>query len=88
MLMHIFSVRDSVAQVFGRPFYSVNAGAAIRAFSDQVNNPDPQNELFAHPSDFELYELGSFDDVSCRIEPLPEPKPLVLGKSVLRPKQP
>ena len=35
-------------------------GAAIRAFSDAVN--DPQTVLSRHPGDYVLYQVGEFND--------------------------
>ena len=38
MLMYMYTVRDSASQLFGRPFYCINVGHAVRGFADQVNN--------------------------------------------------
>lgn len=83
MLMYIYTVRDSAAQVFGRPFYLANPGVAVRVFTDQVNDPsDGQNDLFRHPDDFELFELGTFDDSSGIFEIHMSPRPICTAKSV------
>nr|QJB19066.1 MAG: nonstructural protein [Microvirus sp.] len=83
MLMYMYTVRDSASQLFGRPFYCINAGHAIRGFSDQVNDPmDGQNDLFKHTADFELYELGTFDDSTGLMDLLDAPKPVCTGVSV------
>lgn len=61
----ICAVKDTAAQTFGRSFPTPHANAAIRSFTDEVNRPgtnDAQNDLFSHPDDFELYELGYYDD--------------------------
>jgi len=61
----ICAVKDTAAQTFGRMFQVNHGNAAIRSFSDEVNRPgqgDQQNDLFSHPDDFELYELGIYDD--------------------------
>jgi len=59
MLHKVVSVRDSASQLFGRPFVVVALGQATRAFSDEVNG---QSEISRHPGDFELWEIGEFDD--------------------------
>ncbi|WNK13072.1 MAG: nonstructural protein [Microvirus sp.] len=83
MLMYIYTVRDAKGQLYGRPFYCHNIGHAIRGFSDQVNDPaDGQNDLFKHTEDFELFELGTFDDNTALIETFPQPKPVCTGSSV------
>lgn len=62
MILKIFSVRDMKADLYGRPFFDQSIGNAIRSFGDQVNANQPDNILFLHPEDFELYYLGEFDD--------------------------
>lgn len=62
MLQVIVSVKDTAAQAFGRPIFVPTIGVAIRSFRDEINRPDSNEDLAKHPSDFELYELGSFDD--------------------------
>lgn len=57
------SVRDLKAEVFARPFFVGRAGEAMRSFQDEVIQGDVSQSLIAkHPSDFELWELGTFDD--------------------------
>lgn len=62
MKLEIYTIRDSAAVAYGRPFYAPARGAAIRSFSDEVNRENPENPLYSHPADFELYYLGVFDD--------------------------
>lgn len=62
MIQKMFGVRDGKALAFLQPFFSISAGAAIRAFGDAVNE---SNSVFGkHPEDYVLYELGTFDDNS------------------------
>lgn len=63
MISILFAVRDSAANVFGRVFQAPTVAFAIRAFSDEVNRVDPENTLFSHPADYNLYRLGTYDDV-------------------------
>lgn len=83
MLMYMYTIRDSASKLYGRPFYSINVGHAVRGFTDQVNDPrDGQNDLFNHSSDFELFELGTFDDTSCAFVTYEKPKPICTANSV------
>jgi len=59
-----------------------SVGVAIRSFSDEVNRKDPENQLFNHPDDFDLYELGEFDDNTGLFALHDAPKLLSLGKQV------
>lgn len=56
----ICAVRDRQLDAFMRPFAAQSRGQAIRSFSDETNRAD--SELNRHPEDYELYELGSFND--------------------------
>lgn len=58
------SVRDSAAETFGPPFFVPNPAVGVRNFANEVNRMDEKNPLFTNPGDFELYQLGVFDDVT------------------------
>jgi hypothetical protein len=82
MLSVIVSVKDSAAEAFGRPMYLQSLGVAIRSFTDEVNREDKDNQLYQHPDDFDLYELGVFDDSLGRYELRDNPTVIVRGKDV------
>lgn len=77
----VVSVRDRAADTFGRPFFVSAVGAAVRSFVDEVNRADKDNPLFAHPEDFDLYEIGHFDDDSGDIVAV-KPRMVAIGKDV------
>jgi len=64
MLLHIVSVKDTAAQAFGRPLFVPAVAVALRSFRDEVNRKDSSDDLSRHPDDFELYEVGVFDDAT------------------------
>lgn len=80
----VVSVRDSAAEVFNRPFYVPHRNVAVRDFTDEVNREDPSNQLNKHPSDFDLYVLGEFDDNTGLHHLEPVPTVLVRGKDVVK----
>jgi hypothetical protein len=82
MISVIVSVRDLAAEAFGRPMYLQSLGVAIRSFTDEVNREDKDNQLFNHPDDFDLYELGVFDDSIGKYELRDNPSVIVRGKDV------
>jgi hypothetical protein len=82
MLSVIVSVKDSAAEAFGRPMYLQSLGVAIRSFTDEVNREDKDNQLYQHPDDFDLYELGVFDDSLGKYELRDNPTVIVRGKDV------
>ena len=87
MKLVLCTVKDRAADAFGRPMFVPSVGVAIRSFSDEVNRSDADNQLFNHPDDFDLYELGEFDDNSGQFALHEQPKLLSLGKQVKIPKE-
>ena len=78
----ICTVKDRAADAYGRPMFVPSAGVAIRSFSDEINRNNADNQLFNHPDDFDLYELGEFDDNSGLFSLHEQPKLLSLGNQV------
>lgn len=62
MKLLMFSIFDVVAKIYSQPFFMPTTGQALRAFGDEVNNP--QSTINKHPADFRLFKLGDFDDNS------------------------
>lgn len=57
----IVSLKDTAARLFGVPFVVQAAAQAVRSLRDEVNSKS-ESDVRRHPSDFELYELATFDD--------------------------
>lgn len=83
MILVIVSVRDAKMEAFGRPVFVTTVGGAIRSFDDEVNRDERDNQMFAHPEDFQLYQLGTFDDNTGEFKSI-MPKLLVSGNEVKR----
>lgn len=63
MTIHVMvSVFDRAVQAYGRPFAAPSRGAAIRSFVDEVKREG--SDMGKHPKDYELYQVGTFDDVA------------------------
>lgn len=60
MKLYVFAILDEKANVFGTPWTMNTKAEAIRAFSDLAENKE--TTVGRHPGDFQLYELGSFDN--------------------------
>lgn len=82
MQMYVISVRDIKADSFGKPFYTLSLGEAVRSFGDEVNRSDQQNLLYMHPDDFELFHLGFFESDDGRFELLPQPKQIAVASTM------
>jgi hypothetical protein len=82
MKLIICTVKDRAADAYGRPMFVPSTGVAIRSFSDEINRNNADNQLYNHPDDFDLYELGEFDDNTGLFALHEQPKLLSLGKQV------
>lgn len=58
----VFSVYDSKANAYLRPFFTTTKGLALRSFIDAAN--DPRETINKYPGDYTLFELGEYDDAS------------------------
>ena len=62
MRLKVFAIRDSALDAYIRPFFVPSVAMAARSFRDEVNRPE--SEMHRHPSDYELFELGEWDEES------------------------
>lgn len=84
--MKVCSVYDSKAEAYMRPFFAEATGQAIRSFSDEVNSAREDAVLSAHPEDFTLFELGTFDPLTGALLPYEAKKSLGCGIDFTRSK--
>lgn len=84
MKLVIVAIRDSAANAFGRPNFVPALGAAVRGFGDEVNRRAEDNPLHAHPEDFEMFELGMFDDETAEFVLHEKPRPVARAKDLVR----
>lgn len=69
MKLIICTIYDMAVQSHGQPFFARANGEAIRIFVDEVNNPG--SRINKHPSDFELYKIGTYEDFDAAITTMP-----------------
>ena len=60
MIKKVFTVYDDKSEAYLQPFFLDTVGQARRAITDCVN--DVNHQFCKHPSDYTLFELGTFDD--------------------------
>lgn len=60
MMMKVVAVFDIKAKAYMQPWFAGNVGSAMRAFGDEVSKEG--SPLGRHPEDYQLFELGSYDD--------------------------
>lgn len=69
MIVSMFSIHDQTAEVYNKPFLSPNAALARRGFLEHIATGDKEHDVVKYPSEFSLYEIGSYDDNSAQLHP-------------------
>lgn len=79
----VVCIRDRAVDAFMQPWFVASVGAAVRAFSDEVNKADsPMNK---HPDDYDLYEVAQFDDATGEFKKVDEkPRQVAIGKDQVK----
>lgn len=82
----VVAIQDRAMQAYNRPFHVPAIGAAMRSFTDETNRAAPDNQMYVHPEDFELWLLGTFEDTTGQYEQS-DVRCLARGKEVSTKKQ-
>lgn len=82
MELKIIAVYDRKLEAHMRPIFTPTLGAGIRSFQDELNRKE--SELHAHPEDYELRELGTWNDQTGRFINTPEIKAIAFGDQLIR----
>ena len=77
----VCAVKDRAVDAYNRPIYVPTVGVAIRSFTDEVNRKD--SELSNHPEDYDLYELGVWDDQTATYTPLETPRVITRAQDII-----
>lgn len=72
MKLKAFSVYDEKAECFAHPFFVSATGIATRMLATWANNPE--STICKYPSDFTLYEVGSWNDGQAKFDTITPPK--------------
>lgn len=71
MTYRVFSVLDAKTGVFMRPFFDQHLQQALRSWKEACNQAE--SPFCKYPTDFVLYEVGSFNDEQGLLVPLSVP---------------
>lgn len=67
--MKLYSIYDKPAKTYQQPWVAPHDVQAIREITKAVNDPRPENMLYVHVKDFELYCIGEFNQDTGDITP-------------------
>ncbi len=60
MKLNVYSIYDTAAGLYSRPFFCQSDAEALRMFSDL--SVDAEHPVGKHPEDYAIFRLGTFDD--------------------------
>lgn len=81
MINLVFGLRDIKASAFVSYFPAVSRAVAVRLLADSVEAKE--GICGKHPEDFQLFQLGEFDDQSGQFKNLNTPELVVEASSLL-----
>lgn len=62
MITNIYTIYDTKAKIYNKPFYIINDDVALRTALDLVN--DQKSDVSKHPEDFIMYRIGQYEDTT------------------------
>lgn len=80
MLKKLFSILDVKMSQFNGVFHSQDAITATRILHTATR--DSESQIHQFPEDFQLFEMGEFDDITGKLIPLDRPKLIVTAMSL------
>lgn len=66
MRLPLFTVYDSKAEAYLRPFMAQSNATALRSFGDAVS--EDTSPMALHPEDYTLFVCGVFDELTGKVE--------------------
>lgn len=81
MILKIVAVWDHAVSAYGVPIFVNALGQAIRSFSDECNRKE--SAIGAHPKDYDLFQLGEYDDQTGNCVSLPVPVRIAVGQDLV-----
>ena len=82
-MLKIYTVYDSKAGFYDKPFVQRSTGEALRSWQTAANSPD--TAMGTHPSDYTLFEIGEFDTDNGGIKVYEAKKSLGLALDYVKP---
>lgn len=65
MRWNVYTIFDTASGIYKRPFVAQADGEVLRVFGDMCCDAD--HEIGAHPEDYSLWRIGTFDDNKAKL---------------------
>lgn len=85
MILKMFVIFDRQTEIHHPPLYAHSVGHILRIVGDIFKNPE--SPFHAHSHDYQLFEIGTFDDANAAVLPL-DPPHLICSGTELNPPLP
>lgn len=83
----VFAIKDRAIDGYGDPFSQPSTQHALRWFRDQVNSDPAGSGIAAHPDDYDLYSVGTYDQDTGQLTAVFPPQLAGRGKDLVNPKE-
>ncbi len=67
MIIKMYAIYDRKTEIHHCPLYAHSTGHVLRVIGDMV--ADPQTPFYRHPEDYQLFEIGTYDDATAHVVP-------------------
>lgn len=81
MLIRMYSIYDKKVNVYQPPLFCHNAGDALRTCHMHFSNPE--TKVNKYPEDFDVYDIGEYDDQTGQLKPHTNPQFLSTAVDIL-----
>lgn len=75
MKQFLFAIYDVKADAFNAPIAVISKAAAIRSFTDAVN--DTKTDFYKHAEDYSLFIIAEWEPLSGNINPFKAPERVI-----------
>lgn len=79
--MKLYSIRDLKADAFAAPWVAANDYVAVRMVMDSMD--DGKSMLSRHPEDYELWQVGDWNERTGVISPYRELRTSIVGLTLV-----
>lgn len=81
----IYAIKDRAINGFNEPFVQPSEQHMLRLMRDEVNSDPSKSSIAKHPDDYDIYQLGEYDQESGNITAYQAPAMIARCKDLLNP---
>ncbi|WNK13736.1 MAG: nonstructural protein [Microvirus sp.] len=82
----VFAIKDRAVNNYGEPMAMPSEQHAVRWFRDIVNSDPKDSAIARHPDDYDLYQVGEYNEETAALVPNMMPELTARAKDLIQPK--